>query len=96
MKKAISVYTLVLMIVIGTTYAYGEENASNPLSLICLLSAHPEVGKLYKLGNLTPFALGDCYAIFFTKEEQVIERSEEIRGKIFQFRAEQAKKLPLS
>ena len=74
---------------------FAKKNASNPLSLICIVSTHPKFGN-YKLGNLTPYALGDCYAIFFAKEEQVIERSEEIKREIFQFREEQANKPPLS
>ena len=74
---------------------FAEKNASNPLSLICIVSTHPKFGN-YKLGNLTPYALGDCYAIFFAKEEQVMERAEEVTRKIFQFREEQANKPPLS
>ena len=73
-----------------------KTNASNPLSLICLLSAHPKISDIYKLGNLTPHVLGDCYAIFFAKEEQLMRRSEEVTRKIFQFREEQLKKPPLS
>ena len=72
-----------------------KKNASNPLAVICLVSAHPKFGN-YKVGNLTPKALGDCYAIFFAKEEQVIERSEEVTRKILQFKEEQANKPPLS
>ena len=34
MKKTITAYALVLMLVTGTTYAYGEENASNPLASV--------------------------------------------------------------
>jgi len=74
---------------------FAKKNASNPLSLICLVSTHPKFGN-YKLGNLTPSALGDCYAIFFAKEEQVMEKTEEVERKIFQFREEQANKPPLS
>ena len=75
---------------------FAEKSASNPLSLICLLSAHPKISNIYKFGNLTKFALGDCYAIFFAKEEQLVERSEGVKKAIFQFRKEQLKKPPLS
>ena len=34
MKKTITAYALVFMLVTGTTYAYGEENASNPLASV--------------------------------------------------------------
>ncbi|MFC1927359.1 hypothetical protein ACFLW7_02125 [Chloroflexota bacterium] len=74
---------------------FAEKNASNPLSLICIVSTHPKFGN-YKLGNLTPYALGDCYAIFFGKEEQIMKRSDEVTRRVLQFREEQAKKPPLS
>jgi len=79
----------------GLINDFAKKNASNPLSLICIVSTHPKFGN-YKLGNLTPSALGDCYAIFFAKEEQVMERSEEVTRKILQFREEQTDKPPLS
>jgi hypothetical protein len=75
---------------------FAKDNTSNPISLICLLSIHPQVCNFYKLGNLTPSTLGNCYAIFFVKEKQAIERSEEIRRKISQFRRKQTNKPPLS
>jgi hypothetical protein len=34
MKKAITAYALVLMLITGATHAYGEENASNPLAAV--------------------------------------------------------------
>ena len=34
MKKTFTAYSLVLMLVTGTTHAYGEENASNPLASV--------------------------------------------------------------
>ena len=34
MKKAYTEYALVLMLIIGTTYANAEENASNPLAAV--------------------------------------------------------------
>jgi hypothetical protein len=33
-RKTLTEFALVLMIFIGTTYAYGEENASNPLAAV--------------------------------------------------------------
>jgi hypothetical protein len=79
----------------GVTNDFAKKNASNPLALICIVSTHPKFGN-YKLGSLTPEALGDCYAIFFAKEEQVMKRSKEVTRKVFQFREEQANKPPLS
>ena len=34
MKKTFTAYALVLMLVIGVTHSYGEENASNPLAAV--------------------------------------------------------------
>jgi hypothetical protein len=34
MKKTFTAYVLVLLLVTGTTHAYGEENASNPLAAV--------------------------------------------------------------
>ncbi len=34
MRKTLTVYPLVLMLVTGITHAYGEENASNPLASV--------------------------------------------------------------
>ena len=34
MKKTFTAFALVLMLVTGTTHAYGEENASNPLASV--------------------------------------------------------------
>ena len=34
MKKTLTAYALVLMLVTGTTHAYAEENASNPLAAV--------------------------------------------------------------
>lgn len=75
---------------------FAEENKTNPLSLISLISAHPDFGSSHKIGILTPYILGDCYAAFFAKEERVTERSEEVKQEIFRFREEQANKPPSS
>ena len=34
MKKTITAYALILMLITGATHAYGEENASNPLAAV--------------------------------------------------------------
>ncbi|MCW9077857.1 MAG: hypothetical protein OQK74_01640, partial [Gammaproteobacteria bacterium] len=34
MKKTFTAFALVLMLVTGTTHAYGEENASSPLASV--------------------------------------------------------------
>jgi len=75
---------------------FAEENKANPFALISLVSAHPETGSRYKIGSLTPFALGDCYAVFYVKEKEAMKRAEEVRVAILSFREEQAKKPPLS
>jgi hypothetical protein len=33
-KKTLSAYALILMLITGATHAYGEENASNPLAAV--------------------------------------------------------------
>lgn len=73
-----------------------EENRENPLAIIILVSSHPAIGKSYKLGSLTLSVLGDCYAIFFAKEEQVMERTEEVTREIFRIRKRQGDKPYLS
>ena len=73
-----------------------EENRENSLALISLVSAHPTIGKSYKLESLTPSVLGDCYAIFFAKEEQVMERSEEVTREISRIKERQGNKPSLS
>ena len=75
---------------------FAEDNKSNPLAFICIMSAHPKIGSSYKIGSLTQFALGNCCAIFFAREERVMERSEEVKREIFRFREEQVKIPPLS
>jgi hypothetical protein len=77
------------------TNEFVRQNGSNPLSLICIVSTHPKFSK-YKLGNLTPYALGDCYAIFFGEEKEILKRSDEVTRKTLQFREEQLRKPPMS
>lgn len=80
----------------GKLTDFAKENKSNPLTVICLLSARPKIGNAYKVGSVMQAALGDCCAIYFAKVGQETTRGDEVRRAVINFRHEQAQRPPLS
>jgi hypothetical protein len=61
-------------------------NPANLLAVISVLYAYVYSNNIYKMGCLTPKELGDCYAVFIVKKEQLSQKSEEVNRKIKEIR----------
>ena len=75
---------------------FATEHHTNPTSLISIISIYPSIGASHKIAVLTENALKDCCAVFFAKAGQEMKRAEQVQIDVLRFRAEQARKPPLS
>ena len=74
----------------------GEINHSF-LGIIPLMGCHPDIGGHYKIGCLTPLALGSpLFAVFYTKPVEASKRAEVIQEAITAYMKAQSKQPPLS
>jgi hypothetical protein len=80
----------------GRMTQFAIENHLNLTSVISVISIYPSIGASYKISALTENALKDCCAVFFVKINQEEGRAKYVQRKVLAFKADQARKPPLS